>query len=135
MESKIPLPTDNIYKFYAIFGLLLLITSILGTIWVGTSTNEKLHSLVKEYESIPGTEEVREKTDLGKFIESRMKVQVKNKQTFNYGLTGTTAISILLMWYGFRQWHTKVQPKQDEYFDLQLKKLKLEIESSENETT
>ncbi|GAA0409147.1 hypothetical protein GCM10009133_17110 [Cocleimonas flava] len=134
MESKIPLPTDNIYKFYAMFGLLLLITSILGTIWVGTSTNEKLHYLVKEYESIPGTEEVKEKTGIGKFIEARIKAQVKNKQTYIYGLSGTTTIAILLMFYGFRQWHTKIQPKQDEYFDLQLQKLKREIESTENKT-
>ena len=28
MQSRIPLPTDNIYKFYALFGLLLLIASI-----------------------------------------------------------------------------------------------------------
>lgn len=28
MENKIPLPTDNIYKFYALFGLLLLVFTI-----------------------------------------------------------------------------------------------------------
>lgn len=27
MLSKIPLPTDNIYKFYALFGLLILLTT------------------------------------------------------------------------------------------------------------
>ena len=30
MESKIPLPTDNIYKFYALFGLLLFIFAFGG---------------------------------------------------------------------------------------------------------
>jgi hypothetical protein len=28
MENKIPIPTDNIFKFYALFGLLLCIFSI-----------------------------------------------------------------------------------------------------------
>jgi hypothetical protein len=132
MESKILLPTDNIFKFYALFGVLLLITSILGTIWVSTSTNEKLHALVKEYEALPGTKEEKDANVLGKIIESRISAQVGNKKTFLYGLGTISGISILLMWYGFRQWHTKIQPKQDEYFDLQLQKLRKEVESANN---
>ena len=27
MEPRIPLPTDNIYKFYALFGLVVLLTT------------------------------------------------------------------------------------------------------------
>lgn len=130
MESKIPLPTDNIYKFYALFGVMLLITSILGTILVSTSTNEKIHFLVSEYEAIPDTKKEREESDLAKVIESRLKVLAKNKEFYLQGLGGITAISLLLMFYGFRQWHTKIQPKQDEYFDLQLQKLRREIEDS-----
>jgi len=47
MESKIPLPTDNIYKFYALFGLLLFITSGLTVVWNSNTTNETIHSLQK----------------------------------------------------------------------------------------
>jgi uncharacterized Tic20 family protein len=130
MESKIPLPTDNIFKFYALFGVLLLITSIMGTIWVSTSTNEKLHSLVKEYELISGSKEEKEQSNLAKVIEIRMKVQTENKKNFTYSLAFISGLSFWLMLYGFRQWHTKIQPKQDEYFDLQLKKLRQEVEGS-----
>ncbi len=127
MESKIPLPTDNIYKFYALFGLMLLITSILGVVWLSTSTNEKLYSLVKEYEAIPGTKEEKEKSDLAKVIEKRLEVQVSNKKLFLQGLGLTIGFAIMLSGYGFRQWHTKIQPKQDEYFELQLEKLRREV--------
>ncbi|MEJ1359325.1 MAG: hypothetical protein RPU51_14315 [Candidatus Sedimenticola sp. (ex Thyasira tokunagai)] len=130
MESRIPIPTDNIFKFYAMFGLLLLITSIMGTIWVSTSTNEKLHSLVKEYEGLAGTKEEKEKSDLAKVIEIRMNVQAENKKTFKYGLSAITGMAFWLMVYGFWQWHTKIQPKQDEYFELQLQKLRQENKSS-----
>ncbi len=44
---------------------------------------------------------------------------------FTYGLTGTATVAMLLMGYGFRQWHTMIQPKQDEYFNLQLQKLNM----------
>jgi len=130
MESKIPLPTDNIYKFYALFGLMLLITSFLAIVFVSNSTNEKLHDLVKEYEAIPGLDEEKEETPLAKFIEKRIAVEVENKKTFILSLGTTSGIAVLFIWYGFRQWHTKIQPKQDEYFDLQLQKLKQEIENN-----
>ncbi len=128
MESKIPLPTDNIYKFYALFGLLLLITSIFGTVIVSTSTNEKLYELVKEYESIPKAEEGKKESALGKVIEKRIEVQIGNKNFYNRGLGALLGVSIFLMFYGFRQWHTKIQPKQDEYFNLQIQKLRAELE-------
>ena len=130
MESKIPLPTDNIYKFYALFGLMLLITSIVGIVWVGTSTNEKLYSLVKEYEAIPGTQEEKEKNDLAKVIEQLMVVQAESKKSSTIGLTVMAVIAALLMLYGFDRWHTKIQPKQDEYFELQLQKLRREVEGN-----
>ena len=31
------------------------------------------------------------------------------------------------MYYGFRQWHTKVKPVQDEIAELTLKKLRAEV--------
>lgn len=131
MESKIPLPTDNIYKFYALFGLMLLITSILGVVWLGTSTNEKVHSLVKEYQAIPGTQEEKDNNEFAKLIEKRLEIQISNKQLFLRGFGVTIGIAIMLSWYGFRQWHTKIQPKQDEYFELQLEKLRSEVEGSD----
>lgn len=127
MESKIPLPTDNIYKFYALFGLALLITSIIGAVSVSTSTNDKLHSLVKEYESIPVP---KEKSELAKVIEKRLEVQVSNKKFFSQVLGAIIGVAIWLMGYGFWQWHTKIQPKQDEYFELQLQKLRREVGDS-----
>jgi uncharacterized Tic20 family protein len=130
MEPKIPLPTDNIYKFYALFGLMLLITSILGTILVNTSTNEKLYELIKEYEAIPKEQKEKSKSTLAEVIEKLIDVQIKNKYFFLYSLGATSGISIILMWYGFRQWHTKIQPKQDELFELQLSKLRKELEHS-----
>ena len=131
MESKIPLPTDNIYKFCALFGVLLFLTSIVSIVWVGNSTNETVYSLVKEYESIPGGEEEdKDETSLAKTIEALINAQVENRDIYNKGLGAAIGLSILLMFYGFREWHYKIQPKQNEYFDLQLQKLKQEVETN-----
>ena len=52
MESNIPLPTDNIYKFYALFGLLLFVFSIGSTLYVGRTANEIIFQTYLEEESI-----------------------------------------------------------------------------------
>lgn len=52
MENKIPLPTDSIYKFYALFGLLLFIFSIGSTIYVSRSTNELVFTSAIEFETL-----------------------------------------------------------------------------------
>ncbi len=129
MESKIPLPTDNIYKFYALFGLLLFITSGLTVVWNSTTTNKTIHSLVKEYEELPGSTEEKEQSTLGKIIEVRIDVAMQDRKFFNIVLGAICGGALCLLFYGLKEWHTKIQPKQDEYFELQLAKLKKEIES------
>ena len=129
MESKIPLPTDNIYKFYAMFGILLLITSILGIIWVSSDANEKLHTLAKEYEDIPGNYSEKDKTAISKIIKDHAQFKKDITLISVFGLGLTTSFSLMFIGYGFRQWHTKIQPKQDEYFELQLKKLRNEVKN------
>ncbi len=51
MESKIPIPTDNIYKFYALFGLVILISCIAAFLYVYSSTNELIFKKAIEYQS------------------------------------------------------------------------------------
>lgn len=129
MESKIPLPTDNIFKFYALFGVLILITSIISIVWINNSTNERIHSLIREYESLPEVD--KDKSPLGEVIEKRLEVEGANKSLFLKCLGSIIGVSLILMFYGFKEWHTKIQPKQDEYFDLQLQKLRKELENLE----
>jgi site-specific recombinase len=132
MESKIPLPTDNIYKFYALFGLLLLITSIFATLYSNTATNEKLHSLVKEYTEISSQVANEDQKALVEVIEKRIGNQISNKKFYTSSLGFIAGVAILLMFYGFKKWHKEIQPKQDEYFELQLKKLRAEVSKLES---
>lgn len=128
MKSNIPLPTDSIYKFYAMFGLLLLIFSAGSTLYVSHSTNDLIFSSAIEYETLkaiekPTTVEIAKRVG----IEKRIEIAIADRK-FHINALGTIGgLAILLMVYGFAKWHRDIQPVQDETARLQLEKLRLEI--------
>lgn len=85
MESRIPIPTDNIYKFYAFFGLLVVISSMLAVVYVSSSTNKNVYELVKEYEKL-NKSGGNEKSQLVKILEKRIEIAGKNKKFYEYVL-------------------------------------------------
>lgn len=128
MKSNIPLPTDNIYKFYALFGLLLLIFSAGSTLYVSHSTNDLIFSSYIEYETFnaiekPTAVEIAKR----KGTEKRVEIALSDKEFFLRALGSLFAVAIIAMVYGFTKWHREIQPVQDETARLQLEKLKLEI--------
>ena len=128
MENKIPIPTDNIFKFYAFFGLLLFIFSAGSIMYVVHSTNELAFQAIVEIETIkqiPNPSPV----DLAKkqVLEKRLEIGVADKKFYLRVIGVFTAVSIGLMIYGFKKWHKDVQPVQDEITRLQLEKLRHEV--------
>ncbi len=128
MENKIPLPTDSIYKFYALFGLLLFIFSLGATIYVSRSTNDLVFSSAVEYETLksiekPTTAEVTKRQG----IEKRLEIALADKKFFLYALGALAGLGMVAMIYGFTKWHRDIQPVQDETAKLQLEKLRLEV--------
>ena len=130
MENKIPLPTDNIFKFYALFGLMLLITSIAGSLYLNKSTNEFLFQNAIELEALDLIEKPsaleKTKRDL---LERKLKIAIEDKKFLLNALGVIIGISIGLMIYGFHRWHTRIQPLQDELLELQIKKTRREMSS------
>ena len=129
MESNIPLPTDNIYKFYALFGLLLFVFCASAIIYTEHSTNDFLFQTDVELESVkqitnPSPLDVTRKA----FLEKRIEVAISDRRT-NVGAIGVfLAISIGSMVFGFWKWQMKVQPDQDKMMRLQLEKLQYEVD-------
>ncbi len=129
MESKIPLPTDSIYKFYALFGLLLFISSMASALYVSRSTNELLFVSAIEYETLaaiknPAPVEVAKKIGINK----RVEIALTDRKFLIYLIGVIAGGAIIFMIYGFRKWHRIIQPIQDEISRLQLEKLKFEIQ-------
>lgn len=134
--DKIPLPTDNIYKFYALFGLLLFVFSIGATIALSKNTNDNVYKLYVELESIktPTVEEMAaykqgpHPTFVRRaLLERLIEVAKEDKKTLEYLLAVVTFVGGLGVIYGFGKWHKEIQPVQDEMLSLQLEKLRLEV--------
>jgi len=136
MENKIPLPTDNIFKFYALFGLLLFVFSASAMIYVERSNNELGFQAMVEIETIkqiPNPSPV----DKAKMqaLEKRLEIAVADKKFYFNAIGVIFAGSIFLMGYGFRKWHKDVQPVQDEIVKLQLEKLRHEIKQLKHQSS
>ncbi|PCJ28216.1 MAG: hypothetical protein COA96_01535 [SAR86 cluster bacterium] len=132
MESRIPLPTDNIFKFYAFFGLLLIIFGIGSTLYVNQSTNSLVFDIAVEYETLK-IDPVRSGSDETRFLilDRKLEIAKKNKTFFLICLSIIIGLGFLLVWYGFKKWHTEIQPLQDEIARLSLKKLQQEVDEHE----
>jgi hypothetical protein len=128
MESRIPLPTDNIYKFYALFGLLLLIFSCGAFIYTNQSSNAQAVEAFIELETVKSMATL-DKVDEARIevLERKLEAIKSNKQFYlkGIGILGGIAISMLI--WGFAKWHLDIQPMQDEIARLQLEKLRAEV--------
>lgn len=123
MESRIPLPTDNIYKFYALFGLALIVSSMLAIVYLQKTTNDLIFTTVLEYEELaakehPSVTESKRK----EIIEKKLEIAVADKKYYSYALGGILGLGLVLSWVGFTKWQKEIQPKQDKLLDLQIAK-------------
>lgn len=132
MDGKIPLPTDNIYKFYALFGFVLLIASMAAFLYLHKTTNELI------FEAAIAVEEVATKdkptsvdTKRKEMMEKRVAVAVEDRNLFNKILSAAISVAICLMGYGFWHWQMEVQPKQDRLLDLQIEKAEQDLKKPE----
>lgn len=135
MENRIPLPTDNVYKFYALFGLLLLIFCGTALLYVNQSANERFFSLYPQLEALkqlpkPSAEELAKITILKRSIE----ISMSDKDFFTHSIGALGGIALFLSGFGFYKWEKTIQPIQDraakaqaELIELQLVKLKREL--------
>ena len=133
MESRIPLPTDNIFKFYALFGLLLIVFGIGASLYVNQYTNDLVFKIAVEYETLKA-DPVRSIPDETRFqvLKRKMQIAKQNKDVFLYSLGAVIALGFLMVFYGFRKWHTEIQPIQDEMARLNLKKLRQDVGEDES---
>lgn len=127
MESRIPLPTDNIFKFYALFGLVLVVFSTAAFLYVHTNTNTLGFEATIEYEELDSKEnptavELKRK----EILEKRVKIAVEDRQTYTIVLYLLFLGGCVSSSYGFAKWHSVIQPKLDRLLELQIEKAEQE---------
>lgn len=129
MESRIPLPTDNIYKFYALFGLLLFTFALASKLYLAESAIDKVIKMLPQYievaqKSQPGSPEKIMSNILETRMDSILEDGINLDSLSNYvAITGG-----LFMLIGFGAWQLIIQPRQDEFAKLELEKLRHEVE-------
>jgi hypothetical protein len=121
VENKIPLPTDNIFKFYALFGLLLFIFSIGAALYENETTNEVIFAAIPELESLKQiTQPSPAESAKIAVLQRRVEIAKTDRSGLTYILGGVMTAGGFLMFYGFRKWHSEVQPISDRMAKVQL---------------
>lgn len=132
MEPRIPIPTDNIYKFYALLGLVLLISGVLLKVYAVQSTNELAFSIAPELSALEAKKELSpEEITTKELLLKRLEISTRNREEYRGMSLWLFAFSVIAMVVGFGNWHYKVQPKQDKLLDLQIAKAELELKQTE----
>ncbi|MBO9490360.1 hypothetical protein J7384_08305 [Endozoicomonas sp. G2_1] len=128
MYSRVPLPTDNIYKFYALFGLVIILFSFSSLIYVNKATNDLVFETLIKEESLKSLKELSaiQKAELA-IIQRKYEIAMSDKNFYLVACSLFAAAGCYLAFYGFKHWHTKLQPLQDEIIELTIQKLKKEL--------
>lgn len=130
MQSRVHLPTDNIFKFYALFGLLLLITSLVLFTQLYKSHNDRVFERYVELKTLESLKELTATHKAKKEVLDAQNKIDRSDRKFHLNVIGVfISISLVLMFFGFYNWHTKIQPNQDRITDLNIQKAELEVKA------
>ncbi|WP_078118479.1 hypothetical protein [Thiosocius teredinicola] len=132
MQGQIPLPTDSLYKFSALFGLLIVIASFASIMLISKSTNDLLFESNVEYVTLKSMQ-ARSVPQEAQFSALKRKIEVAldDKKFLRNAISVFAAFGFCLLGWGFYKWYVEVQPVQDELARLSLKKLKRELGEDE----
>lgn len=122
MNPNIPIPTDNIYKFYALFGLTFFIVCSICFTQIYKDHREGILHRIDQYDNARNKDEQQ-------VIVNVMKSDHKDFVVIKYGVIFGLLVGAAAMAYGFSRWH-EVQKAQDELTKLQLRKLTLDLNNA-----
>lgn len=129
MESRIPVPTDNIFKFYALFSLLVFVFSIGAVLYSNNAANRLVFSAVVEIETLkqdPVPSASRKMRIAA--LEQQLNLSQSDRKFYLKALSLLAALSAVGIYYGFKKWHMEVQPVIDEGARVHLAIAKIQLE-------
>ena len=128
MISKIPLPTDNLYKFIALFGLMIFITTLVMFFTRHQYYNE---SAFNRYSKIVALEMIENRTEQEEnelFILTEQQRIEESDEDLEIGTYVALAIFsfFVIIPFGFTLWYVKVQKDEDRLLVLRVEKARIE---------
>lgn len=132
MTPSLSVPTDNIYKFASLFGLALIVVAAISYMSAYTAA---LNSNVQYAQAVIAIESKEERTKLEErmleFNNRLIEVSVSNRSMVTNVMAVVFAIGCFASAWGFTGWVKKIQARDDEVANLQLRKLRAEVEAIE----
>lgn len=119
MQPSLPIPTDNIYKFACLFGLVLIVSGIFAFV---SSYSASLDRKVKYSEVVIPLEARAERSksedDLLAMNRKLIEVTRSNEKAANAAIGVVLAIGLGLSVYGAGKWHQVIQRRDDKLAEL-----------------
>lgn len=126
MNTNIPVSTDNIYKFLATFGLVVMVASMTLMILNVSATNKTVWEAASAiYDLEVSDDPLKEKRM--KLLESEIGIAASNRTFGRWSLTVIFTLGLFASFEGFRRWYKHIQPVYDEILELEREKLRLEV--------
>jgi hypothetical protein len=145
MQPNVPIPTDNLYKFMALFGLAIIISAMVGLYLAYATTNAELIAVSDRYyelekEQLADQQEavaigatvasdarsVNAAKGVKAVLEKRIEVAVWNRLAYTVFLFLVMFGGGLLAFFGFKAW-AKIQPLHDRLLQLQVDKAEKDL--------
>lgn len=128
MTPSLPVPTDNIYKFACLFGLVLFVSAFFGFIASYTSA---LDSKIKYAGIVIPLAQKANRTETDEQMLAMHKklldLTKTNERTSYVVVTVVATIGLLLSVWGAERWYGQIQARDDKLAELQIEKLEAEI--------
>ncbi|MBN8802311.1 MAG: hypothetical protein ABS96_12995 [Lysobacteraceae bacterium SCN 69-123] len=139
MQPNVPIPTDSIYKFMTLFGFMLLVTTVVSTVYVHKSTNDELLAIAeakyrltvylaaRKADSKQITKALQEEDMAMQAIhDRRAEIAASDRGFYLKVLALPGGMGLALFGFGFYRW-IKEQPLHDELLRLQVTKARLDV--------
>jgi hypothetical protein len=121
------IPTDNVNKFYAIFGLIILVSCIYGFVNIYDTAQKVTLEYGKEVMKLDA-KKLKTEIDIAmiKLYTERGTLERRNQEFYYDAISLFAAIGTIMLIYGLVKWHFHVQPVEDKLKSLQIENLRLE---------
>lgn len=135
MQPSLPVPTDNIYKFSCLFGLVLIVSAVIAIASVYSSSLDRKIVYVQAVIALDSkTERTKQEEESLKLNRLLIDVTKKNEDYVNIWLGVVIGFGLCLSGFGALQWHRTIQRRDDQLAELQIQKLQAEIAKIQAET-
>lgn len=128
MTPALQIATDNVYKFLCLFGLALIIVSIVAFV---STYSASLETKIKYKEVIilleANAQRSKADDDRLELNKKLLEIAKSNESFANNLIFSAMLVGAVLSCFGFQLWYERIQKRDDAVAQLQREKLELEV--------